>query len=208
MPSQKTSKSQSKPVVGILGGLCSGKTTVAKMLEEEGFCRIDADMLGHEVLKRREVRTRLVKIFGDQILGDAGEIDREKLGQIAFQSRDDLEKLNEIVHPIILRKIKNQIRETNKPVVLDAALLIETDLHREQCTDLVFINSPLEERRQRAKKQRNWESEELAKRESLQIDPAQKKELADYIVENSGNERALRRAVKQLSNQLKQKLNC
>lgn len=178
------------------------------MLEEEGFCRIDADMLGHEVLKRREVRTRLVKIFGDQILGDAGEIDREKLAQIAFQSRDDLEKLNEIVHPIILRKIKNQIRETNKPVVLDAALLIETDLHREQCTDLVFVNSPLEERRQRAKKQRNWESEELAKRENLQIDPARKKELADYIVENSGSERDLRRAVKQLSNQLKQKLNC
>ena len=117
-------------VIGLTGGIGSGKSAVARLLAELGAVIIDADKIGHEALKRdTEVWHEVVAAFGQQILTPAGNINRRKLGEIVFGNPASLLKLNQIMHPRMYERVTAQIEEYRRKgvgvVVLEAPLLLE-----------------------------------------------------------------------------------
>ena len=117
-------------VIGLTGGIASGKSTVSRFLEELGAVVIDADRIGHEVLRSdSEVKRELVAAFGQQILTPGGSVSRRRLGKLAFGSPEALARLNQIMHPRIAARAKARLeryrRDGVKVVVVEAALLLE-----------------------------------------------------------------------------------
>ena len=119
-----------KQVIGILGGIGSGKSTIAAEFAKLGCKVIDADRIAHELLEEPPVREKVVKLFGKAVLDSSGKIDREKLASAAFADRKMLESLNRIIHPLILQRTQVLIEQYNsqnqvKAIVLDMPLLVE-----------------------------------------------------------------------------------
>ncbi len=117
-------------VIGLTGGIGSGKSTVSRFLAELGAVIIDADKVGHEALKPdTELWREVVAAFGEQILTPGGDINREKLGEIVFSNPDSLVRLNRIMHPRLYEVVKAQLEEYRRQgigvVVLEAPLLVE-----------------------------------------------------------------------------------
>jgi dephospho-CoA kinase len=117
-------------VIGLTGGIGSGKSTVSQFLVELGAIIIDADKIGHEVFKPgTEAWREVVSAFGKRILADDGAIDRKKLSTIVFGNPETRTRLNEIMHPRIYEVVKAQIEECRRKgvsvAVLEASLLIE-----------------------------------------------------------------------------------
>ena len=100
-----------KPIIGILGGICSGKSTVAAEFAKLGCAVIDADKIAHELLEDKTVKDKVVASFGGDILDSAGKIDRRKLADIAFTDGDKLSLLNSIVHPPVLARAEQLIKQ-------------------------------------------------------------------------------------------------
>ena len=119
-----------KPIIGILGGIASGKSSVAAAFAELGCAVIDADDIAHDLLSESHVKSLVVNEFGTDILDSSGQIDRNKLGEIAFAEESRLSTLNKILHPLIMERAEQLIGryegvEKIKAIVLDAALLVE-----------------------------------------------------------------------------------
>jgi len=118
-------------VIGLTGGIGSGKSTVSGFLAELGAVVIDVDKVGHEVLGTSdEVRRELLATFGWQIIAPAGDIDRKKLGEIVFDDPESLSRLNQIMHPRMYDMVKARLEEYRRQgvaVILEAPLLIEAD---------------------------------------------------------------------------------
>jgi dephospho-CoA kinase len=179
-------------VLGIVGGLAGGKSTVAGLLAARGAAVIDADRIGHEVLERAEVRAALCCAFGEGILDAKGHVERRRLAEAVFGDGERVEKLNGIVHPPILEEIRERVEEIKRLrraplIVLDAALLVETGLHEELCEALLYVDTPQPLRRERARNGRQMPPEQFDKRAQAQMAPEEKRTLADYIVTNGGS---------------------
>lgn len=117
-------------VIGLTGGIATGKSTVSQMLAELGAVILDADKAGHEALKRGgEVWREVVVSFGEMILGSKGEIDRRRLGELVFNNPEARERLNVIVHPRLKVRLKEEVAALRqggvRVIVLEAALLVE-----------------------------------------------------------------------------------
>ncbi len=171
-------------VLGLTGGIGSGKSTVAGIFRKSGAVVIDADALGHRVLEIPRVRKALVREFGPVILDAAGRIDRPALGRAAFRNRNTVERLNRRVHPEILRRIRKELSRARGWVVLDAALLFETRLEG-LCDRVAFVQAPRRLRLERVRK-RGWSGRELKRREAMQAPLAEKKRKSDVVIDNSG----------------------
>ena len=189
------------PVLGILGGVASGKSTVARLLAARGAAVIDADRIAHEVLNLPHVKRELRDAFGEAICAQDGTICRSALAREVFVDVRRLEVLNGIVHPIIIARVRQKIGEIRRKgeapmVALDAALLMETGLHEELCDALLFVDAPGEVRAERARSSRGWSSEKFLARGGAQIDPDVKKERADFVVDNSLGVKQLERTVR------------
>jgi dephospho-CoA kinase len=120
-------------VIGLTGGIASGKSTVAQFLKELGAVVIDADKVGHEAFKpNTESFREVIDAFGKEVLTPDGPIDRKKLGQIVFSDSEALNRLNQIVHPRIYKLVKARLedyrRQGVKVVVLEMPLLVEVPL--------------------------------------------------------------------------------
>ena len=179
-------------VVGLTGGVASGKSFVASCLEKLGAHRIDADQVAHEVLKGNTVIKEIVDQWGSDILDSDGQINRKRLGKIVFESPDDkeLDVLESIVHPKIriqIREQMKQLRESAKveTLVLDIPLLFEGE-YDQHCDYVIFVDANPDVRQQRAKL-RGWADGELNRRESRQLPVEDKKLRADVVVNNSGS---------------------
>jgi dephospho-CoA kinase len=199
------------PVIGLVGGIGSGKSAVAAMFAAEGCAVIDSDKLVHEILQRTEVKAELQAGFGNAILDGAGNIDRRTLGKIVFSDPAKLARLNEIIHPLERQgreMMMAQILTENryKAVVWDTPLLIEVGLNRE-CDVLIFVEVPHEIRAERVKKTRGWSPQELDLREKMQIPLDKKADVADYCVDNSGDQAASQRQVHHVLSRLLSKSN-
>lgn len=174
-------------VIGLTGGILSGKSTVSGMLAERGAVIIDADKIGHEAYRpHTETRQELVDAFGDGILKPNGEIDRERLSEIVFADPQALARLNEIVHPRMRKMMREEIERLRGKgvavVVVEAAVLIEanwTDLVDEvwvtQAPEEVVIErlqnrSGLSEEQARARIRSQLSAEERAKHADVIID--------------------------------------
>ena len=136
-----------QPVIGLVGGVGSGKSLVAGMLAELGCRVICADSIGHELLTQQEVIASLVERFGDGVLDETRSIDRSAVAQIVFDDPRALSDLNAIVHPRLKAELARRIDalrcdpDFTGAIVLDAALLLDTDWH-ELCGTIVFVDAP------------------------------------------------------------------
>jgi dephospho-CoA kinase len=179
-------------VLGIAGGIASGKSEVGKLFESLGAARIDADQIGHDVLADPDVKEALRGRWGNEILDERGNVVRSKVAPIVFgeseQSRHELKFLESWSHPRIRRVIEQKIEELRRQkviaTVLDAALLFETGWNR-LCDHVVFADVPLETRCQRAQR-RGWSRDDLLTRERSQMPVDEKKVQCDIVIDNSG----------------------
>ncbi len=190
-------------VIGLIGGIGSGKSQVARVLAEEtGAKIISGDALGHEALKQPEVRDQVVRRWGASVLDANGEVDRRKLGGIVFADSTELTALEALVHPWIKRRIGEEVEAFRKDpsvplIVLDAAILLEAGWNG-VCDALVFVDVPRDLRLRRIARHRGWTEEEVEARESAQLSLSEKAGRADCSLDNSGTVEDLRREVRSL----------
>ena len=184
-------------LIGLTGNVGSGKSTVARLWREErGATVIDADLLGVEAVRPgSEALKKLVERFGDKILQADGSLDRRLMGQIAFSSSEDLEALNSIVHPEIIRQITSaveQAKNKGKPVVVvDAALIFEFGFD-EIMDRVVVVDAPLKMRKQRMLAKKKMDDQTLEKLMSFQLSAEELLRRGHYVIENHGDLDALR----------------
>jgi len=194
-------------VIGILGGVASGKTVVAETLRSLGAAVLDADRLGHEALREHEVKEAIRKQWGERVINADGEVDRPTLGRIVFapapEGPVELERLEMITHPRIGEKIDEQIRQLSQEgrtaVTLDAAVLLKSGWDR-KCDKLLFVDAPASLRKQRAAR-RGWDADEVERREAAQTPIEEKRSRADVIIDNSGDLSETRRQIEAFWNQ-------
>jgi dephospho-CoA kinase len=174
------------PVVGLLGGVGSGKSTVARLLASRGARVIDADRIARDVLEEPDIRSGLRRRWGDAVMDSGGRPDRAALARLVFRDRRALRRLNRLVHPRVIARIRRILarwRGDPRPVVLDAPLLLETSLWR-FCTLRVFVDAPATVRARRTTRGRGWTPREFARRERFQTGLARKCRLADARIDN------------------------
>jgi dephospho-CoA kinase len=194
--------SKTTKVLGLSGGIASGKTTVARMFESLGAAVISADEIAHETLKRPSVRRQIRRRWGRGVFRPDGSVDRKRLGAVVFNSPAEVRALEAITHPPILREIKGRMRAFSAGgkvplIVLDAPLLNEARLDR-LCHAQVFVTAKKASRVRRAGRERRWSRGELARRESRQMPLAEKRRRADFIIDNSGTRAATRAQVRRV----------
>jgi dephospho-CoA kinase len=190
------------PVAGVSGAVAAGKSTVAEMLAEiVGGRVISADSIAHELLVgNKEVKQGIIERWGDACLDEHGEIARERLAEIVFNSAGELAELNRIVHPSILKRIREEIdaarKEKSAWLVLDAALLFETGLDK-VCDVRIFVETSPDVRAERARQSRGWDTQELTRRQRAQISLKTKRESSDYTINNSGKKHETKRQIEE-----------
>lgn len=188
-------------VIGIAGGIGSGKSAVASLLAEFGCVVIDSDAEAKAALRRAEVIRALRQWWGESVLDASGAIDRKAVAKIVFADESQRLRLEGLIHPLIARSRIEQIerarREGRPGAVIDAPLLFEAGLDAE-CDAVFFVDCPFEVRLSRVEASRGWEESELRRREKAQIPLEEKRRKADYVVVNTGDLSALRRQVTQI----------
>jgi dephospho-CoA kinase len=176
-------------VVGLTGGIACGKTTVAGIFQSLGADIIDADSLGHQLLKDDlSVKSKIVTTFGRCILDDEGEIDRSKLGRIVFDNPDHLHMLNELVHPPLIERAKAEIEQKlssaeHRVIVVEIVLLIECNLMH--MVDLVVLVYADEETQIQRLMQRGLSRRDAQNRIQSQMPFHEKERFADFIIYNN-----------------------
>ena len=188
-----------KPIIGILGGIASGKSAVAAEFEKLGCKVINADEIVHILLNKPDIIQKITTAFGHEILNE-GRINNKALADAAFADPDKTCILNEIIHPQVFERTEQLInqysrQEQVKAIVLDIPLLVETGWHM-RCDRLIFVDSDHSMRLERAKS-RGITEKQLELRENLQISLDYKKSIADNTVVNNSDFSAL---VKQVVN--------
>ena len=190
-------------VFGVTGGVGTGKSTVARMCKELGAVVLDADVMAHQAMAPRRLAWRqIVKRFGDDVLNEDGTIDRRALAAVVFSDAAARRALEAIVHPQVLRMMKQQLHRLRRrrglpAVVLDVPLLLEAGM-QELADVLVVVTAPAEAQHRRLRAAHGWTEEETAARIAAQWDVGAKAGLADEVIDNSGSVDATRTQVKQL----------
>lgn len=181
-----------------MGGIASGKSTVAAEFAKLGCKVVNADKITHELLEKEAVKRQVVAAFGPSILDSKGRIDRRKLAQIVFADTHKLSSLNLIIHPLVLEHAERQIERYSRQnqvraIVLDMPLLAEVDWAK-RCDRLIFVRCSKRIRAERAKKM-GFDKNQLKIRENFQISLDNKAGIADNTIENNSDFSALVRQV-------------
>jgi len=186
-------------VIGLTGGIGSGKSTVSRLLGEMGAVLIDADKVGHEAYQPgTETWTELVAAFGEGIVAPDRTIDRRKLGAIVFAAPEELSRLNRIVHPRMFNMMKDRIEEYRKQgvevVVMEAAILFEANWT--PLVDEVWVTVTSESAVvQRAIERTGLPEEQIRARIHSQLSNEERIRQADVVITNDGDIEELRTKV-------------
>lgn len=191
-------------VLGIVGGIGSGKSLVAKYLASLGASVFSADQAGHEALKVECVKAALRQRWGAAVFTADGKVDRSALAELVFQgaaSEQNRAFLEGLVHPRIDSAmqefvVKMQAAADFSVAVVDAALLLEAGWDR-QCDRVLFVDSPLHDRLERCRG-RGWTEKQFHDREATQLSIEEKRRRADWIVVNDAEPSQLQRQVQEL----------
>lgn len=196
------------PVVGLIGGIGSGKSLAAAAMAARGATVLDADAIGHTLLDQRPARDEVVARFGDDILdpeapeGGPRRVDRKALGRVVFAEPTSLKALERILHPRMRKTFEKAINRVSRRqeapmVVLDAAILLEAGWD-DLCDSVVFVESPPAARLARVAASRGWSSEQLTSREQAQLPLDRKRERADHVLPNDSTPEALEARIESL----------
>ena len=186
-------------VIGLTGGIGTGKSTVSRKLRERGYPVIDLDVISREVITYPEVIDELVRNFGSEILEEQNEvsgkknISRNKLRQTVFKDEKKVAVLNSIMHPPIIEEMRRQIKELrqkHKTVFVEVQLLFEAKLEKEfDMTVLVYADRKTQ--MERVLKRDGRSEGEVQEIINVQMPMDEKRKLSDYIIENNGNSEML-----------------
>ena len=203
-------------VIGLTGGIGTGKSTVSQILQEKKFPVIDLDTISHEVIKIPKVIEKIVENFGKEVLENSGNfenennairISREKLGKIIFENKEKRLLLNSIMHPEILRAMKEKIsryKKNNKIIFVEIQLLFEVQWEKE--FDYILLISA----KKSTQIKRILERDNRSEKDALNIINSQmpldeKKERSDFVIENDGNIEELKEKIDEFLEYLKLK---
>lgn len=186
-------------IIGITGGIGSGKSTVAEMFGELGAEVLNADKICHQLIKTETVKNKIIETWPDTAIDNRGMIIREKLAELIFSDIENVKKLNNIIHPLVIKQIEQSIKELKKDsiVVIDAALIEESELS-DICNFTVFVDTKKTLRVERCTTDRNWKSTEIDKRERYQIEARIKRENADAVIYNDKSKDKTREQTRKL----------
>ena len=194
--------------VGLTGGYATGKTSVARELERLGCHLVLADELGHSVLQPGGAAyTRVVELFGREILAPDSCVDRKRLASIVFNSPERLAQLNAIVHPAVFQLEQQMLADFERQdpfgiAVLEAAILIETGRYR-HCDKLIVTTCDQATQIARGMKRDGMTREEILARLERQLSLEEKKLYADFVIDTSGEKEDTMKQVQQVFNELK-----
>ena len=196
------------PVVGLTGGIAAGKSTVSERLRARGAHIIDADRVGHRVLMREggEAHEAVVAAFGAEILDEAGEIARPRLGRLVFADRPRLAELNRLTHPPMAERMRREIEDLRaRPspppppfIVLDAAVLFEAGWDA-LCDEVWTVSTPPGRALERLVARNRLSPEAARARIEAQLGNAEREARADRVIRNDGTLDALTAAVDTLT---------
>ncbi len=190
-------KNEQGKIIGITGGIACGKTTVSRLLAEKGAIPINADEIGHQLLKSDSpIIDELIETFGQEILDQSGDVSRKELGAIVFKDKVLLDQLNSIMHPLIIERSRSQARklieeDSSCVVLLDAPLLIEAGAHDSVDIIIVVTSSP-HLQLNRIVERSHLENRPLTEAEAQsridsQLPLSEKVKYADVVIENTGS---------------------
>ncbi len=190
--------------LGVTGGLGSGKSTACKILADKGAYIFDADRIAKQLMESDpDIRNEIADAFGNDIYKD-GKLDTQKLAQRAFASEADQRTLNDIVHPRVVdyfQQESEKLRDQYDLVVMDAPLIFESGFDsRLDHTLLIYTKYKI--RLERAIRRGNLSREDILRRIDLQMPEEDKRELAEFVIENNGTDEQLKVAVEELYDRL------
>jgi len=195
-------------IVGLTGGVASGKSTVSKVFKEEGACLIDADRIARELLQpHTPAWHELRSVFGEEILQPDGSINRKKLSALVFSDPEKRVVLNRLLHPRISEETRRQVAEIRRRdkgavVVIDAALLVETGSYRE-VDRLIVVQSSEARQIERLEKRDGMSREEAERIVAAQLPLDAKVKVADIVFSNEETIDETRRKARELFQELR-----
>lgn len=193
---------RTKPVIGLVGGIASGKSHIAKLFVELGCSVIDADAIAKAQFQHDDVKAELTAWLGDQVIDTNGNVDRAYLASQVFADQDSetsLRKLESIIHPRVHAERQRQRRAMGQDekviaIIEDCPLLLESGLQA-SCDTVVFIDVDEAERLRRVKTTRGWDENELSRREARQLPLDEKRKRCDVVIDNQTQPELVREAV-------------
>lgn len=198
--------SPAAPVIGLAGGIGSGKSAVAGFLRESGCFVTNSDADARELLQEERVREQLIRWWGTAVLDAQGRVNRHAVADIVFRNPTQRERLEALVHPLVEERRREawaaeSARRSVPAFVIDAPLLFEAGLDR-LCDAVIFVDAPLKDRLARVAADRGWSEAELIRREKNQLPLETKRQRSDYVVRNDGSLADLRRHVQSALDQI------
>ena len=189
-------------LIGVTGQIGSGKSTVVNILKSFGAAVVDADKIGHVVVNENPALLRkLVKVFGESILTNNGNLNRKKLALLAFESEKAKNRMDRLVHPYLLKELRRQIQVKSrkyKVVVIDAALLLDWNLDKEM--DLTLVIHTSRKRRLEFLEKRGIDRKDALARESRQLAYRIYRKRADVFIFNNSTQKVLFEKLKKFWN--------
>jgi len=199
-------------IIGLTGGIATGKSQVSSILSELGAIIIDADIVSREVVQKGLPAWQQIKdVFGEEYLLSNGELNRKKLGELVFSDPNALNKLNRITHPAIRAKIEDRINNLKAQgyegiIVVDAALLLETGW--ETMVDQVWVvDAPIEKRIERLMNRDNLTRDQALSRINSQMSQQERIAKADKIIYNNSDIDSLEKQVLRIWNETLEEIN-
>lgn len=193
-------------IIGLTGGIATGKTTVSQMIRDMGQTVICADEIAHELVSNNsQILNQIISLFGKDYLDINQNLDRKKLASVIFKKQDLLKKLNDLLHPLALTEIQKKITEAKKKETklffIDVPLLFETGFDK-TCDQTLLIYASPNVQMERLKKRDGFSEEEINLRLAAQWPIEKKRSLATFEIENMGSIEELKKAVKKLIEKL------
>ena len=191
-----------KPIIGLAGGIGSGKSFIARLFGEEGCLVLSADEQVREIYTDAAVQNTLRQWWGDHVINSRGELDRKAVAALVFNDPVEKKRLENLVHPLVAQKRRERMLAAAGDAqvlafVWDIPLLFEVGSARE-CDAIVFVDAPWDERLARVKNTRGWDENDLRRRENLQHPLDNKREMSNYIVQNTADVGFARRQVREV----------
>ena len=189
-------------IIGLTGGIGSGKTAVSDIFEELGIGVVDADLASRVVVEKgRPSLEEIAKHFGQGILTEAGELDRAKLREIIFNSDEEKNWLESLLHPAIAKQIQEELKASSSPyTILVSPLLLETN-QKDFCNKVLVVDVPVETQIERTLKRDDVSLEQVHSIIKAQISRDKRLELADEVIVNDKSLEDLQLAVSKLHQQ-------
>jgi len=195
-------------MIGLTGGIGSGKSTAGKYFQKLGYRVYEADRMAQALLERPEIKANIVRLLGSGVINKSGRLSRKKLGNLVFEDKTKLAVLEKILHPPVIRKIKAEIKEAktsrkknHKGIVFIVPLLFEKNL--EGLFDVILtISCPRKIRLERASRRLGLAKKEVEKRMSFQLDSKTREEKSGFVIRNDGTRVKMQKEIEKFSKEL------